>query len=110
MKVITEEWLRRKFTEYIKSPNFGMQLRSLVIRELLKECQELDNLKVTLLRPMVDAPKACNFLIKKKCAEGLTEACLSIPNHVWDRGLKINLLIDECEGWLPLPLYKPEQS
>lgn len=104
MKVITEERLREILKSYSDSSAAAMHIELL----LRNECQDLDTLTVTRLRPMSDAPELCNFMVKMKDREELTEACFSIPGHLWVRSA--NYPMDCFEGWIPMPRYEPEKA
>lgn len=92
MKAITEERLRR-FRETC-DPRDRYALDTLI-----KECQELDTLTVTKLRPMSDIPIGEIVLMKIKLMDSFYATVISEDDY-----------LDGCEGWLPMPTYKPEKK
>lgn len=105
MKVITEERLREILdgTSRVTSKD--------LLRVLINECQELDTLTVTRLRPMSDIPDEESVILfdrfgmphegQKYCGEKL---------KVYVDGF----IEDWCDfsdyiGWMPFPRYEPEK-
>lgn len=68
--------------------------------------EELDELTVTKLRPMSEAPIREDILTKIKDTDRLIESfcddglCYIHNNY---------FILDQCEGWIPMPQYKPEE-
>jgi hypothetical protein len=108
-KVITKERLIELREKHkLQELTAANCLEYALIIELIDECQELDNLTFTRLRPMSDAPEEVYFLVKTKHGNDLVEACLSHPGYVHIKGM--DCPIKYCEGWITMPEYKPEQS
>lgn len=93
MKVIKEERLLA-LLDSEKSYYFNMAVRRLLTNEL----KEIDTLTVSKLRPMCDAPINVPILAKFKENEMLLSVCLSAYT-----------ILSCYEGWLPTPIYKPEE-
>lgn len=89
MKAITEERLRR-FRETC-DPRDRYALDTLI-----KECQELDTLTVTKLRPMSEAPIGEPILMKTKLMDGFYATVISDDDDLYG-----------CDGWIPMPTYNP---
>ena len=93
MKCISQERLK----EIAAILKIGM-LEKCLIESLVAECQEIDTLTVSKLRPMCDAPKNIPILSKYNGNERLLSVCLSADST-----------LPHYEGWLPIPIYKPEE-
>ena len=97
MKVITEERLADIFaTRFINEET--QQL-------LINECQELDTLTVTRLRPMNEVQEG-DILVKWIQENGL-RGVFYVDGWVYINGG--NYKPEEFEGWVPMPLYEPEK-
>lgn len=95
MKVITEERLADIFaTRFINEET--QQL-------LINECQELDTLTVTSLRPMSEAQEG-DILVKWIRENGLRGA-FYVDGWVYVNGS--NYKPEEFQGWIPIPKYEP---
>lgn len=99
MKVITEEQLRQM------SVTSSMPNATSVINTILSECQELDQLSVTRLRPMSDAPVNTWILIYDGERFFQTKIRANTKLVKLERNES-----QEYAGWIPLPKYEPEQS
>ena len=99
MKVITRE----RLIELLKHCNRN---DADLINFLIRECKEIDTLTVTNLRPMCGAPKDGIFLAKMISYNALHEANIDTLGNVWIGELYFD--IEMCEGWIPMPNYKPE--
>lgn len=100
MKVITEESLRELQR---KCPN---QPARCGLQWAIDQCQELDTLTVTRLRPMSEAPIRGDILVKMKQGSRLREGfCDDGLFYVPGNHFKL----DECEGFIPMPRYEPEK-
>lgn len=102
MKVITEKRLR-ELSENC-SPLFQRAFKWL----LHVECQELDTLTVTRLRPMSEAPE---IQVNKFCAYALVQfehiSTFQIRRFELYKGwtdTDLHLAL----GWIPMPRYEPE--
>lgn len=112
MKVITEERLRERFEEsqhkYLKAPLERIYEPNAVmntLHELIDECQELDTLTVTRLRPMSDAPDHEYSLFVHKEGRRPTEGYKNDLSIVIDG----EPIPSACfAGWIPMPRYEPE--
>lgn len=93
MKVITEERLR----ELLGKANNAL-LGCLLTELLEEECQELDTLTVTRLRPMSDIPIGEIVLMKIKLMDSFYATVISEDDY-----------LDGCDGWIPMPRYEPEK-
>lgn len=112
MKVITEERLREKFEEsqhkYLKAPLERIYEPNAVmntLHELIDECQELDTLTVTRLRPMSEIQEG-DILVKWIRENGLRGA-FYVDGWVYVNGS--NYKPEEFQGWIPIPKYEPEK-
>ena len=122
MKVITEERLREKLnkqidkialknSQFINDPPSVENIKAMMLAELINELQELDTLTVTRLRPMCDAPRDEQILIKLKKSDGLMtvgKIDSHTPTIIW-RSSHSYCVIDDSEGWQPMPRYEPEK-
>lgn len=93
MKVITEERLKEilEATSRVTSKD--------LLRVIIYECQEIDTLTVSELRSMVDAPINIPIIVKYIKSDELLSVCLSSDSK-----------LRSYEGWLPMPIYKPEKE
>ena len=103
MKVITEERLADIFaTRFINEET--QQL-------LINECQELNTLTVTRLRPMSDAPRnGVSFLTATKLNNCMVKAYWCDGHrafYIYDYGQAFHEY--ELEGFIPMPRYEPEK-
>lgn len=107
MKVITENALisiQRKAKTIMERT---------VLNIAIANCQELDTLTVSKLRPMSEAVSDPNkrynsYLFKKFNREGLEQGQFDTSGKIWIHGREY--FSDELEGWIPIPVYKPEQE
>lgn len=110
MKVIAEERLREKF-DHVQLWNMtSTELRNF-LNEILEECQEIDQLTVSKLRPMSEAPRdeSARMLV---CL--ITNNELIQTYRYYARGDSWECTggfykDSELKGWIPMPIYKPEQ-
>ena len=105
MKVITEE----RLDHLIKTDGDGSMVYCTVSRA---DLQEIDQLTVTRLRPMSEAPED-DWFIAYDLDGNLCQAQRSCDKYI--RIFKDGFIEDWCQsddfiGWIPLPTYKPEQS
>lgn len=116
MRVITEEMLdkkyedaKQKYAECDMSQMYVFAREITVIEQLITEFQELDQLTVSKLRPMSELTIPYeSVLIKIKENDLLQEGYVTDEmDHVWIG--EMFCLKNECDGWIPLPQYKPEQ-
>lgn len=103
MRVITEERLRELLNSGEFS-NFNRERNLLVT--LLNHLEEIDTLTVSKLRPMCESPLIDGFMVKLKTENDLHEGNFDSLGNVWigDQYFPVDL----CEGWIPVPTYKPE--
>lgn len=101
MKVITEE----RLMNLIETDGDGSKVYCTVSQA---DLQELDTLTVSKLRPMCDADSYSNgaVLVALKGDDFLHEAYFNRLGLVFV--CERYVTFDECEGWLPIPVYKPE--
>jgi hypothetical protein len=94
MRVITEERLREllPWPEQDQDVADGLNLA-------IEECQEIDTLTVSKLRPMSEAPLNISILAKYNRNETLMSVCLSEDSSLY-----------RYEGWLPIPIYEPGEE
>lgn len=113
MKVITEERLR-ELAELTMNVD-----GSAALRFASYECQEIDQLTVTKLRPMSEAPRTGEYIRAYFETGYPKEWCDAVLR--WNENFKAweeynRDANEECyqdsnfHGWIPMPLYKPEQS
>lgn len=100
MKVITEE----RLIEFKNSTSWCQR----TLQELLEECQELDTLTVTRLRPMSEAKDGEEILVKFVWGNDL------VPVEYFAAGLRKGdgsfYDKEECDGFIPMPRYEPEEQ
>lgn len=100
MKVITEERLR----ELCKKYSF--------INHLISECEEIDTLTVSKLRPMCDAPRDGEWFLgyyKGVVSEYFEILFYSqLSGKLRSNGDEFNE--EDVLGWLPMSIYKPEKE
>ena len=104
MKAIPEESLR-----YVLKMHFGSDdVNQSICSHLINELQEIDTLTVSKLRPMCDAKIGNQILL---CVDdyGIVSGYKS-SNEGDAFGNGCYFRPDELIGWLPLPIYKPEQE
>lgn len=110
MRVITEQRLIELRAKYAEDLNIkdGCLIDDLIHDELV----DIDQLIVTKLRPISEAPKTGqNILLKHKMFFGLYEACFVSGKWSHTIPTKCNLLDDNSfDGWIPIPVYKPEEA
>lgn len=107
MKVITEERLRElqsNSDELSELTGWLPEVRGF-IEALIKECQELDTLTVTKLRPMSEIHDG-DILVKWIQENGLIGA-FYVDGWVYVNGS--NYKPEEFQGWIPIPKYEPEK-
>jgi len=113
MKVITEEMI--PLIEHQEDDN-EFPFKNHGLAEILKKyLVEIDQITVSKLRPMSDAHKSVDLdenSVKVLAMHRMEKQF--IPVIVFDDGDVIGLCesfdVDEFDGWIPMPVYKPEQS
>lgn len=73
--------------------------------------QQPDKLTVSKLRPMSEAPRDPNTRISvvRKGHDYFEAARFDIRNGGWQINFSAAMSDEFFEGWIPMPLYKPEQ-
>jgi len=100
MKYISEEDLRKKGRFYMPDS---------VLQEFISnECTELDHLTVSKLRPMSEAPRdGTEILITIK--NGVVFYIVYWDSESWVGDDGIGISDSNIDGWIPMPIYKPER-
>lgn len=111
MKVITEERLRELMKILERKTSDESQIEYRLLENLLDyECQEIDTLTVSKLRPMIDAPKDGEWFLgyyKGVVSEYFEILFYSkLSGKLRSNGDEFNE--EDVLGWLPMPIYKPE--
>jgi hypothetical protein len=105
MRVITEERLREllPWPEQDQDVADGLNLA-------IEECQEVDTLTVSKLRPMSGAPRdGSSFLGGFDNDKGrLYECAFDSIGNIWIGELFYKP--DRLSGWVPMPTYKPGEK
>ena len=103
MKVITEGSLR-----HVLKMHFGFNdVNQSICSHLINELQELDTLTVSKLRPMSEVPRNGKFLVVLNSEDDFHEC-----SFLADGRIKIGTVAiryEYCIGWIPKPIYKPEE-
>lgn len=107
MKVITEERLR----EFLNDPatcHGDTDYLLYEIRKIANECQELDTLTVSKLRPMSDKPiipkgKLQVFVLVYFSHTEIPSIVSFDTRKTWPHAAYHGI------GWIPMPIYKPEE-
>lgn len=105
MKYISEERLR----EIVVNSDDLSEAELFYINLLINECQELDTLEVSKLRPMCEAPRdESPFLASPSYnnSEYLKETYFNGEYFSYE-GYELDQ--SDFKGWIPMPTYKPEQ-
>lgn len=108
MKAITEERLREILSSFDGLSGDVVCSKQSMLEYLIGyQLEEIDTLTVPKLRPMCDAPKVEDILVKIKDKDKLVQAfCddgLCYAHENW-------FVLDAFEGWIPMPIYKPEEK
>jgi hypothetical protein len=102
MKAITLEMLLAKRELLNDKRNIQCSYldgKKYLINELIETCKEIDTLTFSKLRPMSEAPINIPILAKYIKSDELLSIRLSADSKF------------RCyEGWLPMPIYKPEKE
>lgn len=104
MKVITEDDAIR----ILKDPNVSLS----IVKEFRAACKEIDTFTVSKLRPMSEAPRDPNTRISvvRKGHDYFEAARFDVRNGGWQINFSAAMSDEFFEGWVPMLLYKPEQS
>jgi len=101
MKYISEEQLREKGRFYMPDS---------VLQEFMsKECTELDELTVTKLRPMGEAPRDGTEILVANILGFFKSVYWSAEYKVFVQENNCTFYEDKLRGWIPMPQYKPEE-
>ena len=108
MKAITQERLLTYWMDLFAGKDRLAELE--LLRTLIKECEEIDTLTVSKLRPMCEARE---HGIKRvlACYFGFSNVFHIVEQNgdkYWTDGEDDYHSDNEFIGWLPLPIYKPE--
>jgi len=103
MRVITEE----RLDHLIKTDGDGSMVYCTVSRA---DLQEIDQLTVTRLRPMSDAPRDGTLFLAMFEDGNLFRECFYAGQDDLFMCDDYDEIADNFKGWIPLPTYKPEQS
>lgn len=103
MKVITEERLLEKFAALY----WGTDNCDQLLEKLLAECKEIGTLEVSKLRPMSEAPRNGKFLVVLNTEDDFHECSFLEDGRV--KVGTVALRAEYCIGWIPKPIYKPEE-
>ncbi len=110
MKVITEERLQDRYDSIVDEGSLYSQGAMDILDSLMQECQEIDTLTVSKLRPMQDL-KIGEFAICYSDDPFLdSEKYKKIDDHnvVNINGSEFD--INDFIGWIPVPTHKPEEK
>ncbi len=105
MKAITE----KELMEFFKSIYHNKFNQDEIFVMLKTRMKEIDTLTVSSLRPMVDAPGDINILVEHDFSNTMTES-RAIPNEEIITSGGCVIKYTECDGWIPMPNYKPEKE
>ena len=105
MKVIPEE----RLMEIAKDYGFCSSMEPKLLQRLINECQEIDTLTVSKLRPMCDAPIDDETIL---CVGKTYNTFLKVYfDGVYYKDDHDDLYDKEYFiGWIPMPIYKPEKE
>lgn len=106
MRVITEERLKEILVT-IPDDISGRKYLVLLLEQLIEEeCQEIDTLTVSKLRPMSELPKnAESVMAAYEDERGDIYFDITSSQCIED---EYSFSSEEYIGWIPLPIYKPE--
>lgn len=106
MKAITEERLRQIRSNFSDAKLMRDQVMILAIDRLIDECQEIDQLTVTKLRPMSEAPEKEYILVKTISSDSLIEAIVDKANKRIETKYGSERSFAHCDGWIPMPIFR----
>lgn len=126
MKIITEQILEQIIQKFKEVPSIGSNYDDAMVRHEVKLLQmlkreafiDIDQLTVTKLTPMSEAPRDGSYIkviFWSGTNQGHSEmfVCWNKKHESWE---EYNLDPEEetfkdfhFNGWIPLPIYKPEQ-